>query len=54
MQLSTFEQWRVAATLPYRVCAEITTLMREQNPYSVWFSCRHKSYPVQCEYSLKL
>ena len=27
--------------------------MCEQKPYPVWFSCRRKTYPVECEHSLK-
>ena len=26
----------------------ITVLMREQKPYPIWLSCRHKSYLVYC------
>ena len=38
-----------AASLCYRKRAEITVLMCEQKPYSVWLSCRRQSYPVDCE-----
>lgn len=33
---------------------QIITLMCEQKPYAVWFSCRRESYRVECEHSLKL
>ena len=35
-----------AASLCCRKRAEITVLMCEQKPYSVWFSCRRKSCPL--------
>ena len=44
----------VAASLRYRNRAEITVLMSEQKPYPVWFPCRRKSSPVECEHSLRM
>ena len=44
----------VAAYLRFRNRAEITVLMCEQKPYPVWFPCRRKSYPVECEHSLRM
>ena len=38
-----------AASIRYRNRAEITVLMCEQKPFSVWFSYRYKSYPVYYE-----
>ena len=38
-----------AASLCYRKRAKITVLMCQQKPYSVWFPCRRKSYPLDCE-----
>ena len=49
-----FRYRRCAASLCYRNRAEITVLMYELKPYPVWFSCRCKSYPAHCKYSLKL
>ena len=37
----------------YRNRAEITVLMSEQKPYTVWFPRRRKSYPLFCEHGLK-
>ena len=42
-----------AASLRYRDRAEITVVMCEQMPYTIWPSCRRKSNAVQCEHSLK-
>ena len=48
-----FRDRRGAASPPYRNhYAEIMVLMCEQKPHPVWFSCRRKSYPVQCEHNL--
>ena len=48
-----FRDRRGAASPPYRNhYAEIMVLMCEQKPHPVWFSCRRKSYLVQCEYNL--
>ena len=48
-----FRDRRGAASPPYRNhYAEIMVLMCEQKPHSGWFSCRRKSYTVQCEYNL--
>ena len=41
-----FRDRRGQALLRYRNRAEITVLMCKQKPSPVWFSCRHKSYPV--------
>ena len=49
-----YRDWRGADSLRQRNRAEITILMCEQKPFSVWFSYRRKSYPVQCEHSLKI
>lgn len=49
---SHFRDRRGVASLRYRNRAEITVLVCEEKPYPVWFSCWHKSYPVQCERSL--
>ena len=38
-----FQDPRSAALLCYRNYPKITVLMREQKPYPVWFSSRHKS-----------
>ena len=32
--------------------AQTAIFMREQKPYLTEFSCRRKSYPVECEHSL--
>ena len=34
--------------------AEITVLMCEQKPSPVWFLCRRKNYPAQCENRLNI
>ena len=47
-----FRYRRGAASLDERNCAEIATLICEQKPYLVRFSCRDKSYPAKCEHSL--
>ena len=43
-----FRDLRGEDSLRYRNPAKITVPMCEQMPYSVWFSCRRKSYPVLC------
>ena len=48
-----FRDRRSTASLCYRNLAEITVLMREQEPYPVCFSCRRKSCPVLCEKGLR-
>ena len=45
-----FRDQRGTASLRYRNRAKITVLMCEQKPYSAWFSCMRKSYPVECEH----
>lgn len=37
---------RDAASLRYRISAEVTVLLRERKLCPVWFLCRRKSYPV--------
>ena len=49
-----FRDWCVAALLYYRKRAGITVVMCEQKRYPVRFSYWRKSYPVECEHSLRL
>ena len=48
-----FRDRRRAASLRYRNRAGITVILCDQKPYSVWFSCRGKSYPVLCGQNLR-
>ena len=41
-----FRDQRGAASLRYRNAAEITVVICELKSYQIWFSCRHKSFPV--------
>ena len=45
-----FRDRRAAVSLRYRNRAEITVVMCELQPYPIWFSCRHKSYPVSIRF----
>ena len=49
---STFQVWRDAVSLRYRVCVEITVLARERKPSLTWFSYWRKRYLVKCRESL--
>ena len=42
------------ASLRYKNRAKITVLMCELKPYPIWFWCRRKSFPVECERNLRI
>ena len=44
-----FRDPRDVASLRYKNRAEITVFICEQKRYPVWFPCRRKTYPVECE-----
>ena len=47
-----FRDLRDAASLRRRIRAKIAILVREQKPFSVWFSSRRETYSIKFEHSL--